>query len=158
MADEHKGPCGVFCAVVDECAARGAEIERLTRERDEARADAEEWRDKYDAEHKAADELSIKLDGARNDWLLQSKISNGYAEALIAAEKKRNEALKEREAAERKVEKLREALAFYARHTVYQTSTVYMSGARGPTEIERDGGDRARAALTGVETSNVDRG
>lgn len=82
----------------------------------------------------------------------------GAADVLAALRRERDEALEERDAAERKVKKLREALAFYARHTVYQTSTVYMSGARGPTEIECDGGDRARAALTGMETSNVDRG
>lgn len=55
------------------------------------------------------------------------------------------------EAAERKVEMLRAALAFYAQHSAYRTCTVYMSGAREITAIERDCGERARAALAETE-------
>lgn len=99
----------------------------------------------------AVERLTQERDELRDKTRMQAK------DNFIVRDAYKQE-LKRAEAAERKVEKLREALAFYARHTVYQTSTVYMSGARGPTEIERDGGDRARAALTGVETSNVDRG
>lgn len=60
------------------------------------------------------------------------------------------------EAAERKVEKLREALNFYARHSTYRTCTIYMSGAREKTNAERDCGEIARAAL--AETENGDDG
>lgn len=42
---------------------------------------------------------------------------------------------------------LREALRFYAREANYRGMTMYMSGKRGKTAIEIDGGQRARAAL-----------
>lgn len=41
----------------------------------------------------------------------------------------------------------REALAFYAQHSTYRTSTVYASGKRAETAIERDSGELARKAL-----------
>lgn len=45
----------------------------------------------------------------------------------------------------------REALAFYAQHSTYITSTVYMSGVRAETAIERDSGERARAVLKKIK-------
>jgi hypothetical protein len=45
------------------------------------------------------------------------------------------------------VERLREALRFYAREANYRSTTMYMSGQGGKTAIEIDGGQRARAAL-----------
>ena len=44
-------------------------------------------------------------------------------------------------------DKLREALAFYAREQSWRSSGVYMSGKRQATAAELDAGGRARAAL-----------
>ena len=45
------------------------------------------------------------------------------------------------------IERLREALKFYADKYNYRTSTVYMCGHSGPHNIDSDGGNKARAAL-----------
>jgi len=45
------------------------------------------------------------------------------------------------------IERLREALKFYADKYNYRTSTVYMCGHFGPHSIDSDGGNKARAAL-----------
>lgn len=114
MTDEHKGPCGEYCAVVDECAARGAEIERLMRERDEALR----RRIVYSPDAKA---LSDRAD-----------------------------------AAERKVEKLREALKDATASVVAATSLLQRGGKKAAPsnkmfdQMVRDymaASERARAAL-----------
>lgn len=46
------------------------------------------------------------------------------------------------------IEKMQDALRFYSRSTAYRSSTVYVDGTSGFTEIEQDMGKRARDCLT----------
>lgn len=86
MSDEDKGPCGKYCAVVDECEARGREIERLTRERDEAHqryVDANEAR--IDAERKV-EKLREALEPFAEKHLYPDDIDPSYADDIRADE------------------------------------------------------------------------
>jgi len=51
------------------------------------------------------------------------------------------------EALTAEVERLREALQFYARENSWKSCGMYMSGRSNPSSAEIDRGDKARAAL-----------
>jgi hypothetical protein len=51
------------------------------------------------------------------------------------------------EAQAREIERLLEALQFYARENSWKSCGMYMSGRSNPSSAEIDRGDKARAAL-----------
>ena len=58
-------------------------------------------------------------------------------------------ALAEREGERAEIARLREALAWYANENNWRTSTVYMCGHSGTSNVTADGGKRARATHSG---------
>ena len=61
----------------------------------------------------------------------------------------RNDALAGGDILKRVIERLREALMFYADRRLYRTTTVHMCGHSVGQPVTIDGGERARKALEG---------
>ena len=77
------------------------------------------------------------ITGRARTWL-NSQVAHALATALA-----------EREGERAEIARLREGLAWYANQNNWRTSTVYMCGHSGTSNVTADGGKRARATHSG---------